>query len=70
MLETRLGVGESQYTKIRSLKACPKPQGVTKECDGMEVGISLQINLIIIQDTDIQFKKKKSKRTYAIIFIR
>lgn len=23
MLEARLGVGETQYTKIRSLKACP-----------------------------------------------
>ena len=42
MLETRLGVGESQYTKIRSLKVYPKPQGVTKEYDRMEVGISLE----------------------------
>lgn len=37
----------------------PKPQGVTKECDRMGVGISLQINLIVTQDTDTQFKKKK-----------
>lgn len=47
----------------------PKPQGVTKECDRMGVGISLQINLIVTQDTDTQFKKKKKVREFSLEYL-
>lgn len=62
-MEILLGVGESQCAKRKNLKYCPRPQGVAKECDGVEVGnvwdgqISLQINLIVFQDTTIQFNQ-------------